>query len=79
MQHLRVEENPILEMTHLEAASVLLVGPTLKKFNDRGMLCRSIQSVWYELCIPKYIIIQESSDAVKSDTAHNITATHAYI
>jgi hypothetical protein len=24
-------------MTHLEAASILLVGPTLKKFNDRGM------------------------------------------
>lgn len=25
-------------MPHLEAASILLVGPTLKKFNDRGML-----------------------------------------
>lgn len=37
MQHLRVEENPILEMPHLEAASILLVGPTLKKFNDRGV------------------------------------------
>ena len=37
MQHLRVEENPILEMSHLEAASILLVGPTLKRFNDRGI------------------------------------------
>lgn len=37
-QHLRVEENPILKMPHLEAASILLVGPTLKKFNDRGIL-----------------------------------------
>lgn len=35
-QHLRVEENPILKMPHLEAASILLAGPTLKKFNDRG-------------------------------------------
>jgi hypothetical protein len=24
-------------MPHLEAASILLIGPTLKKFNDRGM------------------------------------------
>jgi hypothetical protein len=37
LQHLRVEENPILKMSHLEAASILLVGPTLKKFNDRGI------------------------------------------
>ncbi len=37
LQHLRVEDNPLLEMPHLEAASILLVGPTLKKFNDRGM------------------------------------------
>jgi hypothetical protein len=35
-QNLRVEENPLLEMPHLEAASILLVGPTLKKFNDQG-------------------------------------------
>ncbi|GJU67307.1 187-kDa microtubule-associated protein AIR9 isoform X1 [Tanacetum coccineum] len=33
-KHLRLEENPILEMAHVEAASILLVGPTLKKFND---------------------------------------------
>lgn len=32
-----MEENPILKMLHLEAASILLVGPTLKKYNDRGM------------------------------------------
>ena len=37
LQHLRVEENPILQISHLEAASILLVGPTLKKFNDRGL------------------------------------------
>ena len=37
LQHLRVEENPILKMPHLEAACILLVGPTLKKFNDRGI------------------------------------------
>ncbi|KAL7212560.1 hypothetical protein ACSBR2_015286 [Camellia fascicularis] len=37
LEHLRVEENPILEMPHLEAASILLVGPTLKKFNDRDL------------------------------------------
>ncbi|KAE8647759.1 187-kDa microtubule-associated protein AIR9 [Cucumis sativus] len=37
LEHLRVEENPILKMAHLEAASILLVGPTLKKFNDRDL------------------------------------------
>ncbi|KAL2930498.1 hypothetical protein RDABS01_035908 [Bienertia sinuspersici] len=37
LEHLRVEENPILRMPHLEAASILLVGPTLKKFNDREL------------------------------------------
>jgi hypothetical protein len=38
MQHLRMEENPILEIPHVEAASILLVGPTLKKFNNRGIV-----------------------------------------
>lgn len=37
LEHLRVEENPILKMPHLEAASILLVGPTLKRFNDRDL------------------------------------------
>lgn len=37
LEHLRVEENPILRMPHLEAASILLVGSTLKKFNDRDL------------------------------------------
>ncbi|KAL2604532.1 hypothetical protein AAZV13_09G072900 [Glycine max] len=37
LEHLRVEENPILKMPHLEASSILLVGPTLKKFNDRDL------------------------------------------
>lgn len=37
LEHLRVEENPILKMPHLEAASIILVGPTLKKFNDRDL------------------------------------------
>ncbi|EOX96967.1 Outer arm dynein light chain 1 protein isoform 1 [Theobroma cacao] len=37
LEHLRVEENPVLKMPHLEAASILLVGPTLKKFNDRDL------------------------------------------
>ncbi|KAL8461070.1 hypothetical protein ACS0TY_032523 [Phlomoides rotata] len=37
LEHLRVEENPILKTPHLEAASILLVGPTLKKFNDRDL------------------------------------------
>ncbi|XP_057544940.1 187-kDa microtubule-associated protein AIR9 [Amaranthus tricolor] len=37
LEHLRIEENPILRMPHLEAASILLVGPTLKKFNDRDL------------------------------------------
>ncbi|KAF5752705.1 microtubule-associated protein [Tripterygium wilfordii] len=37
LEHLRVEENPILKMRHLEAASILLIGPTLKKFNDRDI------------------------------------------
>ncbi|XP_074276682.1 187-kDa microtubule-associated protein AIR9 [Silene latifolia] len=37
LEHLRVEENPILRMRHLEAASILLVGPTLKKFNDKDL------------------------------------------
>ncbi|OIV97294.1 hypothetical protein TanjilG_07046 [Lupinus angustifolius] len=38
LQHFRVEENPIMKMPHLEAASILLVGPTLKKYNDRDSL-----------------------------------------
>ncbi|KAL6577198.1 hypothetical protein OROMI_011474 [Orobanche minor] len=33
LEHLRVEENPILMMSHLEAAAILLIGLTLKKFN----------------------------------------------
>ncbi|CAM8932942.1 unnamed protein product [Rhodiola kirilowii] len=37
LEHLRVEENPILQMPHLEAACILLTGPTLKKFNDRDL------------------------------------------
>lgn len=37
LEHLRVEENPILKMPHLEAASILLIGPTLKKFNDKDL------------------------------------------
>ncbi|XP_065846855.1 187-kDa microtubule-associated protein AIR9 [Euphorbia lathyris] len=37
LEHLRVEENPLLKMPHLEAASILLVGSTLKKFNDRDL------------------------------------------
>lgn len=45
LQHLRVEENPILEIAHVEAASILLVGPTLKKFNDQGMSIMSSQLV----------------------------------
>lgn len=45
LQHLRVEENPILKMPHLEAASILLAGPTLKKFNDRG-IC-NIFTFWF--------------------------------
>lgn len=47
VQHLRVEENPILKMAHLEAASILLVGPTLKKFNDRGNLIKYYFSAIY--------------------------------
>ncbi|KAL9252679.1 187-kDa microtubule-associated protein AIR9-like protein [Drosera capensis] len=38
LEHLSLEENPILRMPHLEAASILVVGPTLKKFNDRDLL-----------------------------------------
>lgn len=41
LEHLRFEENPILKMPHLEAASILLVGPTLKKFNDRDLSCEA--------------------------------------
>jgi hypothetical protein len=33
-----LEENPILEMQHVEAAAILLAGPTLKKFNDKGRM-----------------------------------------
>lgn len=42
-----MEENPILKMPHLEAASILLVGPTLKKYNDRGMGGKVILSILY--------------------------------
>ena len=36
LQHLRLEDNPILDMPHAEAASILIVGMTLKRFNNRG-------------------------------------------
>ncbi|KAH7307676.1 hypothetical protein KP509_22G071800 [Ceratopteris richardii] len=37
LEHLRLEENPISEMEHVEAAAILLCGPTLKKFNDKDL------------------------------------------
>lgn len=37
LEHLRLEENPISEMPHVEAAAILLAGPTLKKFNDKDL------------------------------------------
>lgn len=37
LEHLRLEENPILESFHVEAQAILLVGPSLKKFNDRDL------------------------------------------
>lgn len=37
LEHLRLEENPISEMQHVEAAAILLAGPTLKKFNDKDL------------------------------------------
>jgi hypothetical protein len=49
LQHLRVEENPILKMPHLEAASILLLGPTFKKFNDRGISVLLLASLRYYL------------------------------
>lgn len=59
LQHLRVEENPILKMSHLEAMSILLVGPTLKKFNDRGIQetsvyrnCSCAYDIRYMICYP---------------------------
>ena len=45
LQHLRLEENPILEMQHVEAAAILLGGPTLKKFNDKGGMY-SLNNFW---------------------------------
>ncbi|KAI3782565.1 hypothetical protein L2E82_12616 [Cichorium intybus] len=33
----RLEENPIVEMPHVEPVSISLVGPTLKKLNDRDL------------------------------------------
>ncbi|PKA57004.1 hypothetical protein AXF42_Ash002308 [Apostasia shenzhenica] len=43
LEHLRVEENPILRIPHVEAASILLVGPTLKKFNDRDLSPKELE------------------------------------
>lgn len=37
LEHLRLEENPISDMRHVEAAAILLAGPTLKKFNDKDL------------------------------------------
>ncbi|CAM6071507.1 unnamed protein product [Sphagnum tenellum] len=38
LQHLRLEENPILQQGfHPEAQAIMLVGPSLKKFNDRDL------------------------------------------
>lgn len=51
LQHLRVEENPILKMSRLEAAAILLVGPTLKKFNDRGMSNSYVQLTFGACCL----------------------------
>ncbi|KAK8918454.1 hypothetical protein KSP39_PZI021232 [Platanthera zijinensis] len=43
LEHLRLEENPILRMLHVEAASILLIGPTLKKFNDRDLSPKELE------------------------------------
>ncbi|KAJ4837842.1 microtubule-associated protein air9 [Turnera subulata] len=56
LEHLRVEENPILKMPHLEAASILLVGRMLKKFNDRDLSREEVAIAkrypsWTALCI----------------------------
>ena len=47
LQHLRLEENPISGMQHLEAAVILLAGPTLKKFNDKGEKLRGSIAVLF--------------------------------
>lgn len=51
LEHLRLEENPILEMPHLEAVAILLVGPTLKKFNDRDL---SVEEQKLAKCYPAH-------------------------
>ncbi|CAN6683756.1 unnamed protein product [Malus baccata var. baccata] len=56
LEHLRVEENPILKMPHLEAASILLVGPTLKKFNDRDSTFRFLVEQWKDHLPPGFLV-----------------------
>ncbi|KAH7286153.1 hypothetical protein KP509_33G060400 [Ceratopteris richardii] len=37
LEHLRLEANPILDIPHVEAASILVVGETLKRFNNHDL------------------------------------------
>jgi hypothetical protein len=40
---LRLEENPILNAFHVEAQAILLVGPTLKKFNNLDISAEELE------------------------------------
>jgi hypothetical protein len=43
LEHLRLEENPILNAFHVEAQAILLVGPTLKKFNNLDISAEELE------------------------------------
>ncbi|GAV67239.1 LRR_4 domain-containing protein [Cephalotus follicularis] len=72
LEHLRVEENPILKMPHLEAASILLVGPTLKKFNDRDL---SREELAIAKCYPAHtpLCIRDGWEFCRPDHAADST------
>ncbi|XP_024018937.1 187-kDa microtubule-associated protein AIR9 isoform X2 [Morus notabilis] len=69
LEHLRVEENPILKMPHLEAASILLVGPTLKKFNDRDSTFRFLVERWKDHLPSDYLVKEAYVDQPSEEDA----------
>ncbi|KAH7366332.1 hypothetical protein KP509_18G073100 [Ceratopteris richardii] len=44
LEHLRLEENPISDMEHVKVIAILLVGPSLKKFNNRDLTLEEQES-----------------------------------
>ncbi|KAJ7530247.1 hypothetical protein O6H91_15G086300 [Diphasiastrum complanatum] len=71
LEHLRLEENPILDVPHIEAGAILLVGPTLKKFNDRDLSTEEVKlsqsyPAWTAFCVQEGLEFCSPEEALES-------------